>query len=71
MGEKTDVSSFLLPSLFWDEYPVIYIAFEPFAWRPLFALLASPSFHPAPDLWVFDNTDLSKNIISETYRSSW
>lgn len=71
MGKDWSLFSFLLPSLFQGEYPEIYIALEPSAWRPLFTLPVSPSFHSVPDLPVFDNTDLSKTILSETYRSSW
>jgi len=57
--------SFLLPRLFQGEHD-IYIAFRSSTPRPLVTLLATPSFHSVPDLRVFDNTDLSKTIISET-----
>lgn len=71
MGKDWSLFSFLLPSLFQGEYPEIYVAFRASTWRPLFTLLASPSFRSVPDLRVLDNTDLSKTIRSQTYWSSW
>lgn len=70
-GKDRFLFFFLLPRLSQDEYPKIYTAFEPLAWRPPFTLLASPSFHSVSNLCVFRNTDLSKTIIPETYWSSW